>query len=820
MNNKKGFTLVELLAVIVVLAIIIAIAVPTYSRIQKRIERSQYENKIELLKVAAAKYSEDTHIEYFFVEDLINYGYIDADKKINGEDVIVDQNNHSINCYIMHVTQKEGNMYYAEDPKADESVACDTENLNAKYSKFTVLIANENGPVTKETDYWSNKDITLTPNLKDGTLKEVRWYKNYYSGDPDATTTGANPYSVSTDSVLKEMYKVTAVDTDDNEHNISVPVQIDKITPKFYDNDRTNKADADGSSGGKWVQSVIYKPKTYDNESGILGHYLLEDTTDNCKGSCSTDRSCYVKDFAYKFYGSVDGMPIQSSYTLCVMDKAGNLNTESTTIDTSHIDSTEVSSSLTFEGTLGSNGWYKGGDDLNNLKSVVVRNTTGNVGASGMKLEIIKNGAVVSTSNPEYLTTKNSSITYTVSSDTPNAGDTYIAKSSNKTGASKQDTKVLKYERDFAKPTYNKNTPGFTSLTVLYNVTNPVSLVGSANCKLNGTNNKGTYNAANKTCTYNVSASENNTNYTVELCITSNAGNTRCSGATTVTNTGYCNDVSYSDGTKCTDACGGTKNRIAYSKNYKPNNTAPRCPAKDASSGGSACGGKKWKAGAWGGYSACSNACGAGTKSRSRTVSCVSSDESKSCSSCSGTKPATSESAACNPGTWASQTSTCSASCGGGKYLVNYYSNQDNRLCSSSYSGGACNNGPCCTTKTYHVENTGTHCNNAALSWSITPTWVTDDIDLSSYGTLNVHTSYADNADGGLVGRCYIDIDSIGDTGPSHEAARSGQWDDAINVSGYGGVHTIRFLTLGTATDEGWCLAGTTYCDFTVSYCP
>ena len=39
MNNKKGFTLAELLAVIVILVIIILIAIPSYTKIKMAIDK-------------------------------------------------------------------------------------------------------------------------------------------------------------------------------------------------------------------------------------------------------------------------------------------------------------------------------------------------------------------------------------------------------------------------------------------------------------------------------------------------------------------------------------------------------------------------------------------------------------------------------------------------------------------------------------------------------------------------------------------------------------------------------------------------------------
>ena len=84
MKNRKGFTLVELMAVIVILAVIIAIAVPTFGNVQKSIEKKNYENQISLIETAAAKYFEDNNITSMYVDDLIKSGYLEADDK-NGK---------------------------------------------------------------------------------------------------------------------------------------------------------------------------------------------------------------------------------------------------------------------------------------------------------------------------------------------------------------------------------------------------------------------------------------------------------------------------------------------------------------------------------------------------------------------------------------------------------------------------------------------------------------------------------------------------------------------------------------------------------------
>ena len=57
--NNKGFTLVELLAVVVILLIIISIAIPTISSSIQRTNNKQIENKKQLILAATELYLSD-----------------------------------------------------------------------------------------------------------------------------------------------------------------------------------------------------------------------------------------------------------------------------------------------------------------------------------------------------------------------------------------------------------------------------------------------------------------------------------------------------------------------------------------------------------------------------------------------------------------------------------------------------------------------------------------------------------------------------------------------------------------------------------------
>lgn len=75
--KKNGFTLVELLAVIVILALLLTIAVPSVIQISNRIKKNMYCSKIEDLESAAKLYGNDyideldTGFKNIIVSDLV-----------------------------------------------------------------------------------------------------------------------------------------------------------------------------------------------------------------------------------------------------------------------------------------------------------------------------------------------------------------------------------------------------------------------------------------------------------------------------------------------------------------------------------------------------------------------------------------------------------------------------------------------------------------------------------------------------------------------------------------------------------------------------
>ena len=103
--KNKGFTLVELLAVIAILAIIIGLSFVIYSRVQSDVLEQELENTVSYIEVQAQNYANDTNITVVSVEDLILNGYVEPDDET---DIYNPFDKTRLNCYILRSTYEDG----------------------------------------------------------------------------------------------------------------------------------------------------------------------------------------------------------------------------------------------------------------------------------------------------------------------------------------------------------------------------------------------------------------------------------------------------------------------------------------------------------------------------------------------------------------------------------------------------------------------------------------------------------------------------------------------------------------------------------------
>ena len=86
-ENKKGFTIPELLAVIVILGILITISIGVYNGISKRLKENNLNTKIAYFKEKALEYASEENIsdETISLNYLLKLGYVSAEYPENPE---------------------------------------------------------------------------------------------------------------------------------------------------------------------------------------------------------------------------------------------------------------------------------------------------------------------------------------------------------------------------------------------------------------------------------------------------------------------------------------------------------------------------------------------------------------------------------------------------------------------------------------------------------------------------------------------------------------------------------------------------------------
>ncbi|MEG0977563.1 MAG: prepilin-type N-terminal cleavage/methylation domain-containing protein, partial [Bacilli bacterium] len=302
---KRGFTLVELLGVIAILAVVITISVPLYNSVKKSTLKKQYENVIATIETAAEKYANETHQTTVNVEDLIEAGYISADDQ---KKIYNPINKESLNCYTVVTTYENG--VYVSEFKEDENLIDKNNNTCKKYEKTSDVYICVNGDTDckSSSSVWYNKDVGLNVKLpKDVDLSTVSY---------EWTSTVGDNFTSPTINVGAESLK-TATYTVSVNYKIGDKFFTGKASREIKIDKQKPNVDLDISNEKTWSQNKSVTVKGSDGVgSGIKGYYF----TSNVNSSCPTKLSDYQNetgDFKVTSIGT---------YKACVSDKAGNIS--------------------------------------------------------------------------------------------------------------------------------------------------------------------------------------------------------------------------------------------------------------------------------------------------------------------------------------------------------------------------------------------------------------------------------------------------------------------------------------------------------------
>lgn len=326
--KKKGFTLVEMLGVMAILAILIIIALPTYQFVMKRIHQNMYENKIKYILTSAEAWANETTYDVVNVNHLIQSGKLEADNEQG--DMINPLTNESMLCDVVRIDHD--NFQYTA--RMTEEKNCSFDDLLEQNSIIVLKKYKENGQELKKNE-WYQGTVTLKVEFVDKKWEELATRLQIKGNGQqidlpihdDFST--KNTLTVSANQILKTTYEANVMVKENEilkEYKARTEVLIDRQRPTVY-MDEVNIGNEN-----EWIskQKEITFTMSDGSGSGVYGYTL---TTSNRCGSVGPTKTNKQKVSVSKPNGT---------YYICVRDNAGNWSEDISTkkVVVSKIDTT------------------------------------------------------------------------------------------------------------------------------------------------------------------------------------------------------------------------------------------------------------------------------------------------------------------------------------------------------------------------------------------------------------------------------------------------------------------------------------------------
>lgn len=305
--KHNGFTLIELMAVIIILGIIVALSTPIYNKITKNLKEKEYQNKVAFIETKAEKYASERSVLIASVQELVDEGFLDADND-NG-DVINPIDQSRMNCDII-VTTMEDDTFHAT--LTEEKNCSKKEQLQMK-NDLKLFVISKNSARLNSLEYskkniWENDNVQLEAFLpKEYQNQKVTWLQMN-----DKVSENTYQYKTNIQNVLNSIFTVMVTATKDGKEitlSQSVRIKIDKQAP-MVDPENSIVLGNDIFSGP--TKEIQIEGNDY-NGSGIAedGYYIGDKVT-----SC---RNVIYEKIKIKNFG-------QGTYSLCVKDAVGNVS--------------------------------------------------------------------------------------------------------------------------------------------------------------------------------------------------------------------------------------------------------------------------------------------------------------------------------------------------------------------------------------------------------------------------------------------------------------------------------------------------------------
>lgn len=321
--RKSGFTLVELIAVIVILMVIVLLATSGYQMVMKRVKQTTYENKVSDIETKAVEYANKTGKLSLIVDQLVKEGILVADDEDGNVINPIDES--SMNCKIVYITKDTGNLYgnYTEQ----EVEGCDASKLEIEsmYIKINAYAMNENDEKQGEElgDKWVRSNVYLEAEFTDlsidkNEVQSIKWKSNAEEKESNEFF-----YKVKAEQIINSMYFVEIKMNDGTIYQAEKMVKIDKQRPVIYDQGINIEKKEE------WTTNKEITIQASDgNGSGIYGYYI--GTNNDCINLALSE---YERNPEKEEQDNIWKKTIleNGTYYVCIRDNAGNLSEDVST---------------------------------------------------------------------------------------------------------------------------------------------------------------------------------------------------------------------------------------------------------------------------------------------------------------------------------------------------------------------------------------------------------------------------------------------------------------------------------------------------------
>ena len=293
MKNKKGFTLIELIAVLVVLSILIASSVAVFINIRNSVLRKEKNNLITYLETKAIEYANETNVTAVSVEDLIKIGLIKPDDETDIYDPVTRE---SMNCYIIDLVWEDGEYKAKFGSNVGKNGTTCNEYTRRKNLVICQVVGNNCNDIKNEQ--WFKDDITIGLKFVNG--KRIIKESGYEISWKSNTGISSIEDTIKTNVDLIANINYTAKVIKDNEvSEASQIVNIDKEAPLINEI----------KYNINWSKSKEIEIIASDGlGSGVEGYVIVLEN-EKCSGY-NTNNKITIKS--------------NGNYKVCIRDKAGN----------------------------------------------------------------------------------------------------------------------------------------------------------------------------------------------------------------------------------------------------------------------------------------------------------------------------------------------------------------------------------------------------------------------------------------------------------------------------------------------------------------